>query len=105
MTRTVHDVLVLGGGYAGVLCANRLAGQLGAKARVTLVTERADFIHRVRLHEAIAGRPFPRRTLRELLSKGVTLRIGRVRSVSLAARALPLTISARSAVVMVMVIS
>ncbi len=86
MTRTIHEVLVLGGGYAGVLCANRLAGELGAAARVTLVTEREDFIHRVRLHEALAGHPLPRRPLRGMLAKGVALRLGRVRSVSLAAR-------------------
>lgn len=85
-TRTIHEVLVLGGGYAGVLCANRLAGRLGHEARVTLVSERDAFVHRVRLHEALAGRPFPRRTMQELLATGVTFRPGRVRSVSLARR-------------------
>lgn len=86
MTDKIHEVLVLGGGYAGVLCANRLAGLLGASARVTLVTATPDFVHRVRLHELLAGRPHPRRTVRELLGPGVALRLGRVRAVSLAAR-------------------
>jgi len=86
MTNKIHEVLVLGGGYAGVLCANRVAGLLGPSARVTLVNATPDFVHRVRLHELLAGRPFPRRTVRELLRPGVTLRIGRVRAVSLATR-------------------
>ncbi|MDB4929858.1 MAG: pyridine nucleotide-disulfide oxidoreductase [Myxococcaceae bacterium] len=86
MTNKIHEVLVLGGGYAGVLCANRLAGRLGASARVTLATATPDFVHRVRLHELLAGRPFPRRSVRELLADGVALRIGRVEAASLAAR-------------------
>jgi NADH dehydrogenase len=86
MTNATNKVLVLGGGYAGVLCANRLAGRLGAAARVTLVTATADFVHRVRLHELLAGRPFPRRTVRALLADGVALRLGRVEAVSLATR-------------------
>ena len=86
MTRSIHEVLVLGGGYAGVLCANRLAGRLGDTARVTLVSESDAFVHRVRLHEALAGRPFPRRSMRDVLAPAVTLRAGRVRALSLADR-------------------
>lgn len=91
MTRATSEVLVLGGGYAGVLCANRLAGRLGGAARVTLVSERDEFVHRVRLHEALAGRPFPRRSMTELLAKGVTFRQGRVSAVSLADRRVTVT--------------
>lgn len=91
MTRSIHEVLVLGGGYAGVLCANRLAGRLGDTARVTLVSESDAFVHRVRLHEALAGRPFPRRSMRDVLAPAVTLRAGRVRALSLADRHVTVT--------------
>ena len=86
MTTATREVLVLGGGYAGVLCANRLAGRLGSEAKVTLVSERGEFVHRVRLHEALAGRAFPRRSMTELLAGGVTFHRGRVSAVSLADR-------------------
>lgn len=46
-------VLVLGGGYAGMLAAARVARH-GA-ARVTLLDRGAAFVQRIRLHEALAG--------------------------------------------------
>lgn len=64
-------VVVLGGGYAGVLAANRLAGRLGRHASITLVEQRADLVHRVRLHEAIARGPGKTYPLSELLHRRV----------------------------------
>ncbi len=46
-------IVVVGGGYAGVLAANRLCGRL-PKAQVTVLTPGARFVDRVRLHEAAA---------------------------------------------------
>ncbi|NKY41752.1 FAD-dependent oxidoreductase, partial [Cellulomonas septica] len=46
-------VLVLGGGYAGVMAANRLSGR--DDVSVTLVNPRARFVERVRLHQVAAG--------------------------------------------------
>jgi NADH dehydrogenase FAD-containing subunit len=46
-------VVVIGGGYAGVMAANRLTGR--DDATVTLINPRPDFVHRIRLHQLVAG--------------------------------------------------
>ncbi|MDH6198894.1 NADH dehydrogenase [Mycobacterium frederiksbergense] len=46
-------VVVIGGGYAGVLAANRL--QNGSDVAVTLVNPRPQFVERIRLHQMVAG--------------------------------------------------
>ncbi len=33
-------VIVIGGGYAGVLAASRVAGRAGRRARITLISDR-----------------------------------------------------------------
>lgn len=58
-------VVVVGGGYAGVLAALRLASH----ARVTLVDPKAGFVDRVRLHERAAGAGEPDRSYRQLLGE------------------------------------
>ncbi|PWR07263.1 hypothetical protein DKT68_19530 [Micromonospora acroterricola] len=72
-------VLVLGGGYAGIMSANRLAGSRGAKAEITLVTPLPHFVERIRLHE-VAARPgsesATRFSVRSLLHPSVRLRLG-----------------------------
>lgn len=47
------SVIVVGGGYAGVVAANRLQHQPGV--RVTLVNPRSQFVERIRLHQLVAG--------------------------------------------------
>ncbi|MFI5868162.1 NAD(P)/FAD-dependent oxidoreductase [Streptomyces sp. NPDC051546] len=47
------EVVVIGGGYAGVMAANRLTGRGGVT--VTLVNPRPDFVHRIRLHQLVGG--------------------------------------------------
>jgi NADH dehydrogenase FAD-containing subunit len=84
------DILVLGGGYAGVLAANRVAGRLGRAARVTLISDRDDLVHRVRLHEVIAGRRWRRYPLASLVRRRVTLVRARVARVDAAVRAVVL---------------
>jgi NADH dehydrogenase len=53
------SIVILGGGYAGILCANRLRSSLDAhdasRVRVTLVNPTAEFHERIRLHEVAAG--------------------------------------------------
>ena len=64
-------VVVIGGGYAGVLSANRIAGKLGARGHVTLVEAREDLVHRVRLHEVVARGPGKTHPLDDLLRRSV----------------------------------
>jgi NADH:ubiquinone reductase (H+-translocating) len=47
------DVIVVGGGYAGVMAANRLTRRDGVK--VTLINPRPAFVERIRLHQLVGG--------------------------------------------------
>ncbi|MDL9944426.1 FAD-dependent oxidoreductase [Gordonia sp. ABSL11-1] len=51
-TTTRPRIVVLGGGYAGTMAANRLCS---ADVDVTLVNARPHFVHRIRLHQWITG--------------------------------------------------
>ncbi|MFO0606486.1 MAG: FAD-dependent oxidoreductase [Polyangiales bacterium] len=84
---TSPHALVVGGGYAGALAANRLAHRLPRGARVTLVSDRDDLVHRVRLHEALAGVAPASVPLDELLAPGVERVRARVARIDAAARA------------------
>ncbi len=81
-------ILVIGGGYAGVLFANRLARKTRAKdAQIVLASARPWFVERVRLHQDVAGRGPQRRPLASIVdARRVSVRIGTVESVDLAAR-------------------
>ncbi|WP_235623969.1 NAD(P)/FAD-dependent oxidoreductase [Mycolicibacterium goodii] len=50
---TTTRVVVVGGGYAGVLAANRLCQR--ADIDVTMVNPRPQFVERIRLHQLVAG--------------------------------------------------
>ncbi len=52
MTRNT-EVVVIGGGYAGVMAANRLTQR--ADVTVTLINPRPAFVERIRLHQLVAG--------------------------------------------------
>lgn len=51
-TRSI-EVVVVGGGYAGVLAANHL--RLDADVAITLINPRPQFVERIRLHQLITG--------------------------------------------------
>ncbi len=63
------QVLVLGGGYAGVMAADRLSQR--ADVAVTLVNPRPRFVERVRLHQVAAGTHRGLHDYAEVLADGV----------------------------------
>ncbi|MEV6359009.1 NAD(P)/FAD-dependent oxidoreductase [Nocardia asteroides] len=71
MTGQQQRIVVLGAGYAGLAAARHLAGKARDTA-ITVIDTRAEFVERVRLHQAAAGQRVGRWDLRELLErKGV----------------------------------
>ena len=78
--------VVLGGGYAGILGAQRIAGSAPPGTEVVLVSDRPHFTERIRLHERVAGAAPRRIPLRTLVERaGVKLAIGRVEGIDRAA--------------------
>jgi NADH dehydrogenase FAD-containing subunit len=47
------EVVVIGGGYAGVIAANHLRVREGV--RITLINPRPSFVERIRLHQLVTG--------------------------------------------------
>lgn len=68
-------LIIVGGGYAGILAANRARRRLPA-AHITLVSESARFVDRIRLHEHLATGREVETALRDELSD-VDLVVGR----------------------------
>lgn len=62
-------IVVVGGGYAGVTCASRLARELGVRADVVLVNASSRFSERIRMHQVLAGQAMPYRALAPLLER------------------------------------
>ncbi|MFH8771110.1 NAD(P)/FAD-dependent oxidoreductase [Streptomyces sp. NPDC017958] len=65
------DVVVIGGGYAGVLAANRLTQR--DDVTVTLINPRSTFVERVRLHQVVGGSHAAVVDYREVLGERVRL--------------------------------
>jgi len=84
-------VVVLGGGYAGILAAQRIAGRAPPGTEVVLVSDRPHFTERIRLHQRVAGAAPHRVPLRHLVERaGVKLAIGRVEGIDRMAGAIHL---------------
>ncbi|MEV7568051.1 NAD(P)/FAD-dependent oxidoreductase [Streptomyces tanashiensis] len=65
------EVVVIGGGYAGVMAANRLTRR--GDVTVTLINPRPDFVHRIRLHQLVGGTDAAVVDYQEVLGEGVRL--------------------------------
>ncbi|MFC0598224.1 NAD(P)/FAD-dependent oxidoreductase [Streptomyces palmae] len=65
------QVVVIGGGYAGVMAANRLTRR--ADVTVTLINPRPTFVHRVRLHQLVGGSDDAVIAYQDVLADGVRL--------------------------------
>jgi len=80
-------ILIVGGGYAGAMCAARLGRKAAPGAEVVLVNARPWFVERVRLHQDVAGSGPPRRSLASLVgATRVRLLFGHVAGIDLASR-------------------
>lgn len=64
-------VVVIGGGYAGVMAANRLTQR--DDATVTLINPRPTFVERIRLHQLVGGSHGAVVDYRDVLAEGVRL--------------------------------
>ncbi|GAA4054409.1 NAD(P)/FAD-dependent oxidoreductase [Actinomadura miaoliensis] len=81
---TPHKVVVIGGGYAGTLAANRLRTR--PDVEVTLVNPRPEFVERIRLHQFVARTGDATIDYRALLGEGVRLVVDSATRIDTAAR-------------------
>lgn len=82
---TDQRILVLGGGYTGMMCALRLARL--TKARIVLVNADEHFTERLRLHQTAAGQQLADLRIPDMLTgTGIEFVRGRVESVDVEAR-------------------
>ncbi|MFD1538852.1 NAD(P)/FAD-dependent oxidoreductase [Nonomuraea guangzhouensis] len=78
------EVVVVGGGYGGVMAANRLARRDGVS--VTLVNRRPDFVERIRLHQLVTGSDDAVEGFGEVLGGNVRLVVDAATRIDAAAR-------------------
>ncbi|TXS21736.1 FAD-dependent oxidoreductase [Streptomyces sp. ms191] len=82
------EVVVIGGGYAGVMAANRLTQRDGVA--VTLVNPRPRFVERIRLHQLAGGTHDAVVDYEDVLADGVSLLVDSVTRIDAPARSLTL---------------
>jgi NADH dehydrogenase len=63
---TTPKIIILGGGYAGVLMAFRVAGKVGKHADITLIDAKPHFVERIRLHQFATQQEVPQRAYTDL---------------------------------------
>jgi len=87
------DVVVIGGGYAGVMAANRLMQR--DDVTVTLINPRPTFVERIRLHQLVGGSHDPVHDYREVLGQGIRLVVDTVTRIDAAKRSVTLATGGR----------
>src|SRR5262245_38226160 len=87
MTENTH-VAVIGGGYAGVMAANRLTQR--DDVRVTLINPRPTFVERIRLHQLVGGSDDAVVDYRKVLRRGIRLVVDTVTRIDAAERSVTL---------------
>lgn len=91
----MRHTVIIGGGYAGMLAAARIA-RAGA-ARVTLIDAKDAFVQRIRLHELLAGSRVAALPYQPLLARrGIAFRQARVEGIDVQRQALSLAAHGRS---------
>lgn len=86
---TTHKIVVVGGGYAGTIAANRLRKR--DDVNVTLVNPRPRFVDRIRLHQFVAGTGEATIDYSSLLGAGIELVVASATRIDTAAREVRLT--------------
>ena len=67
--QSTSQIIILGAGYAGMTAALRLAHKArGLPVQITLVNGSADFVERIRLHQAAAAERIKQRPIQKLLA-------------------------------------
>ena len=84
MTEKKTRVVVIGGGYAGVLAANHL--RLNQNIAITMVNPRPSFVERIRLHQLVTGSNDAVVDYATVLGQGITLAVDSVTKIDAAAR-------------------
>ncbi|WP_405825249.1 FAD-dependent oxidoreductase [Streptomyces sp. NBC_01390] len=82
------EVVVIGGGYAGVMAANRLTQR--ADVTVTLINPRPAFVDRIRLHQLVGGTHDAVTDYRKILAQDVRLMVDTVTRIDTAGRGVTL---------------
>jgi NADH dehydrogenase len=88
MTEKSPNVVVIGGGYAGVIAANHL--RVNLDVRVTLINPRPEFVERIRLHQLVAGSDDAVADYQTLLGAGVELIVDEAKNIDAAGRSVAL---------------
>ncbi|MGN9789713.1 NAD(P)/FAD-dependent oxidoreductase [Streptomyces sp. OZ13] len=83
------EVVVIGGGYSGVMAANRLRQR--GDVTVTLINPRPTFVERIRLHQLVGGSHEAVVEYRDVLAEGVRLVVDTVARIDAAGRSVTLT--------------
>ena len=91
MQSNTTNVVVIGGGYAGVMAANRLTQR--DDVAVTLINPRPVFVHRIRLHQLLGGSNDAVVEYSEILADRVRLVVDTVTHISSAHRSVTLASS------------
>ncbi|HTY27235.1 MAG TPA: FAD-dependent oxidoreductase [Mycobacterium sp.] len=84
MTEHKTRVVVIGGGYAGVIAANRL--QVRPDVDIALVNPRPQFVERIRLHQLVAGSDDAVVDYAEILGPGIELVVDAATHIDVRAR-------------------
>lgn len=82
------DVVVIGGGYSGVMAANRLTQR--DDVTVTLINPRPAFVERIRLHQLVSGSDDAVVDYREILAERVRLVVDTVTRIDASGRGVTL---------------
>jgi len=82
------EVIVIGGGYAGVMTANRLTQR--DDVTVTLINPRPSFVERIRLHQLVTGSDDAVVDYKDVLADGIQLVVDTVTRINASERSVTL---------------